>query len=180
MLFQDSIIHEVIIPGDGIYTSGTKTPPKDALFNFELKAKRGKMAMSWVILENHGNITLTRTITDRVFGPGTFRHGYYLAINPKTGRICTAHFGRDQTINFVTLSPVDCRNVPKPFLAHLEELNGSQRPFCLMLSENTYRDLLDREIGYGDLKAQLVIELHFNKKSLQICGDSYRTVGDWT
>lgn len=174
-------IHEVILPGEGTYTSDTRTPPKGALFNFELKAKSGKKSRSWIILENQGNTILTKTLTDRIFGVGTFRHGYYLAINTKTGVIYTAHFGKDlkESINFVTLVPVLCRSVPKRFRHRLEELNGSKRPFRLMLPALVYRDLLDREIGYRDIEDQLIVELCFHHRTLQLWGDQYRILGDW-
>jgi hypothetical protein len=180
MKFHSRTIHEVIT-ANKTYRCKSKTPSKGDLFSFDLVAE-GKATKAWLILEDQGNTLLTKTLTDRIFeGTGTYKHGYNLAIDRQTGQIYTAHFGRDKSINFVVLYSVTSKGsvVPTGFLDRIDELRTKKRPFQLTLPDNILMDFLDREIGYRDLKEQLVVELRFPESTLQLWEDSYRQVGDW-
>ncbi len=189
MKFHSRTIHEIITDNVN-YRCKSKTPPKGDLFSFDLVAEglltpRGfkDTNKTWLVLEDQGNTLLTKTLTDRIFeGTGTYKHGYNLAIDRQTGQIYTAHFGRDKSINFVVLHPVTSKGpvVPVGFLPRIDKLRSKKRPFQLTLPDNVLVSFLDREIGYRDLKEQLVVELRFPGQTIQLWEDSYRQVDDWT
>ena len=70
--------------------------------------------------------------------------------------------------------------VPKRFLKRLDELMSKKRPFSLGLTEDAWRGLWDREIGFRDLEGDLVVNLSFDRKQLQVWGAAYREVAYWS
>jgi hypothetical protein len=180
MKFHGQTIHE-ILTDNRTYRCKSRTPPEGDLFSFDL-ATKGKVPRTWLVLEDQGNTLLTKTLTDRIFeGPGTYKHGYNLAIDRQTGQVYTAHFGRDKSVNFVALCSVTSKGpvVPAGFLPRIDKLRSKKRPFQLTLPDNVLVSFLDREIGYRDLREQLVVELRFPGQTIQLWEDTYRQVDDW-
>jgi hypothetical protein len=171
----DTRISEVFVSGK-TYRGRTQTPLEGKLLNFCLSLYDG--SREWVILDNYGNEILTESVTDRIFGEGSYAHGYYLAIDQEDGHIFRAVFGESDMDCSLNLDPLSMR-VPPKYLAKLDKLMIEKRPFALNLPSVVWRDLFDHEIGFRDAAKELMVELHFGPNEIQIWGKSYRELSDW-
>jgi hypothetical protein len=171
----DTQISEVFVSGK-TYRGRTKTPTEDKLLNFCLSLYDG--SREWIILDNYGNEILTQSVTDRIFGDGSYAHGYYLAIDQENGDIFRAVFGEPGIDCSLNLDPL-FRKVPPKYLTKLDKLMTEKRPFALNFPGVVWRDLFDHEIGFRDAAKELMIELHFGSKGVQIWGEAYREMSDW-
>jgi len=173
--YHGKLITEVLPPSGKSLKCKVRTPPTSKLFNFDFKVGGD----TYLILDGYGDEHLPEEVIDRIFGRGSFEHGYALAISRSTGATFTAHFGTDGRVHFMSLHDLSIK-VPKRFLKRLDELMSKKRPFSLGLTEDAWRDLWDREIGFRDLEEDLVVNLSFDRKQLQVWGAAYREVAYWS
>jgi hypothetical protein len=171
--FEGKTLHEVIVSNRS-FKCKTRVPDKHKLFNFDLKTKEE----TWLVLDDYGNEVLPPSLVDRILGEGSFKKGYTLAINRRTGQTYLAIFYTEKRKNSVTLhelSPV----VPKAYLKRLDELKSRKRPFYITLVDSAFAGLLDQELGYGDLEDRLVLDLEFKGSRIQVQQENYRLVSNW-
>lgn len=55
-----------------------------------------------------------------------------------------------------------------------------KRPFCLRLGDTIWRDLWDHEMGFRDLRDEIMVSLNFRDLSLELWGYRYREVPYWS
>jgi hypothetical protein len=176
----NKVIREVFL--DNVHLAcETRTPQDTKLFNFDLEV-RGR---TWVILDNYGNEHLPRKILKNVFGSKAHVN---LAVDRKTGELFTAHFGTDKTspyrvfgedtTHFVVLGQLKGK-VPPKYLKKIADLLSAKRPFTLLLTDHVWSSLFSHDMGYRDVRDEIVVELDFRPRAIQIWGDCYREVSAW-
>lgn len=159
----------------------TKTPDTTKLFNFEVSAGRGKEAKTLLVLDNYGDETIPSALFDRLFCMGVF--DFNLAVDKTDGTLFTAQFAQEGRTYVMTVAALMANGkslqLPKKFVGRVNELKSKKRPYYLSCQEGTLWGFIDREAGFNDIRENLVVDLHFDRRRLQVWGDSYREVSPW-
>jgi hypothetical protein len=188
MLIQgNKIIKQIYVydetGGDyAFFKAGIETPSKRKLFNFDIIVSN----RSWLILDPYGNDFIPSKLNNRVLG----LKNYTLGIDKKSGVIyfvAFTHFidkrkrlSSDAPVRDVILHLYNSNLiVPDIFINKLDNLKDKKRPFYLSFRSFALMNFIDREIGFSDLKEEMIITLQFENESLEITKEAYRTSTKW-
>jgi hypothetical protein len=152
------------------YDCKFKTP--DGLFNFDIEIDNEK----YLVLDNYGDETLTPSIKARLF-QGV--DDPYLVIRRSDGQMFSAVFIRSKRNKLgkrkygMVLQSTELPCVPKEFMNCIDHLKYQKRPFRFSLSEYTLVNLLDRELGFNNIKVD--VYLNFDDYYIRISHDNSYT-----
>lgn len=164
--------------------TNTIVPDSSKLFNFDVKAKAGKTTRTFLVLDNYGDEVLPRDVLKRLLHMDML--GYNLAIDRSDGILYTAQFLSEKpNISLAVARLTHGRNlepmqVPRKFLKRIDELKNKKRPYYVSCWEPSVWAFLEKEEGFACLRESLLVDLHFDQRRVQVWGDSYREVTDWS
>jgi len=162
------------------YETDSYTPEIHKLANFDVE-----IGTTYLVLDDYGNDVIPYDLQEKLFAQSLSCEYFTLAIAKQTGEIFLAYFVFDDerklSINLADLYPnSDTRpKVPPVYLASIDSLKNKKRPFSLELPGQAVIRYMDRDISIKDLQQEVIIELHYEPKLLQIWGDRYRAVEKW-
>jgi len=166
---QGRILDVLHVEGMGRFDVACPIPGIDKLLNFEIKVGGG-----FLILDPYGNEHLPEEVEARLMP-----NSPTLAIGLVSGQCYIAQFFQTEEQLVLALIKMEGRVVPKKYRKRLPELLSHKRPFTFMLPNRVLVDLLDQEIGYRDLCDEMVVELDFRPRLLQIGHECHREVTLW-
>ena len=172
------------------YDSNVRVPGSDKLFNFDMPlGKKGAI----LVLDNYGDEVLPSRIRRQIMNDKMFANT--IGIHRKTGEIVNVGFIEEYIADlseegtttktagtfwsFGTGGVGERLFVPKSHLRRLDELKSKKRPFNLSVFERTVFEFMTRWASYAELQRDLVVELEFDGRSLQVWGDNCREVSRW-
>lgn len=178
------------------YTVNTATPSPNKLFNFDVPM--GKLG-DLIVLDPYGDEIMPDDLRKVLLNEEMFHNT--IGIFRKTGEIVHVGFiketiprigcpeegdpgGEDIAYsltfwNFSHQGNYPRMFVPKAYLKRLDELKTQKRPFYISLWENSLFSFISRWSGYGDLQQNLLVDLHFYQRRLQVWNSGYREVSGW-
>jgi len=163
-----------------------KSVPSNKLMNFDLSFGNKTI----LCLDNYGNELMTEDIHKYIMN-GLDMFEYLLGINRKTGEVYCVSFLEwedgppdnlaedDLAVAFCPL--VSCISIvlPKEYLRRLDELKSKKRPFFLTLPEKALFAFSEKYYGYRDLIEEVLVDLDFNERRLQIGQHMRREITNW-
>ena len=161
--------------------TATQVPDMAKLFNFDVQADR-----TFLVLDNYGDEVLPDRIMKKLLGFGLFQ--WNLVIDRADGMLYSAIFylegtkyeGTKYVIALTKLEHGEGpMRLPKKYLGRLDELKNKKRPYFLTCQESSVWAFVDRWAGYATLQQNLIVDLYFDRRRVQVWGDTYREVTDW-
>lgn len=171
------------------YPVNAETPDDKHLFNFDLPV--GKLG-PLLVLDHYGDETLSprfrRKLLTSKYGDDT------IGVFRKSGEIVRIGFTEEyvKVDNPHFPSTIVAQNacifwrfepkivVPLAWRGNLDEVKTMKRPFRLTLHDWELVSFMDRWADYNDLQKNLIVELRAGESSVQIWGESWRTVSEWS
>lgn len=159
-------------------------PPDSKLMNFDVVAGAGKGVRRFLVLDNYGDEIIPSELSKVVHGHEMF--DFNLAIDRASGGIHTVIFYREGRVFSMATAQLEHGDkqepvfLPKKYLGRLDELRNKKRPYLLTCWDQAMWGVLSRWEGYSALRANLVVDLHFDRRRLQVWGDAHREVTSWT
>jgi hypothetical protein len=156
------------------YPCATRVPGALKLMNFDVKAG----SQAFLVLDNYGDEVLPAKTMRRVIGHDLF--AWNLAINRSDGTFHIATFAKEGTQYAMLISRLyQGEALPRKFLGRLDELKSKKRPYFVTCWEECVWSFIDKEGGYSALRENLVVDLNFDRRRVQVWGNSYREVTSW-
>jgi hypothetical protein len=178
------------------YLVATKAPDDHHLFNFDLElvlTSKKVTKVHLLVLDNYGDEHMPDEIREEILSTTMFKET--LGILRESGEIVRVSFMEEKVLHVgcpegapggVTKLTCLAFNrfepglvVPPAYRERLDELKSQKRPYYLTFPEKLLFNFATRWASYNDLLRNVVVDLDFHGRRLQVWADSYREVGGW-
>jgi len=149
-----------------------------------------RKSKTFLVLDNYGNDMIPNRLENRIINETP----YTIAIDRDSGVIHTIIFrpikmqtddlrsvSSNMVAAFIFGFPADEEEygVPTEYLGKLDELKHQTRPFRIDVDSFCLMEFCEREKSYDDLQQSVIVDLRFNKKTLNICPEWWRETSVW-